>query len=100
MKSNQNVVTVFFIAVSFLAIFIVYRMVKGILGVADVADPLEEILPIGLGQILGVVGGAGLFVWLLRNKEYNEFGVDVVKEVRKVTWRPRRKHAPEPSLSL
>ncbi len=86
MKSNQNIVTVFFISVSFLTIFIVYRTIKGIMGVANIPDPLEEMIPISLSQILGAVAGVGLFVWLLRHKEYNQFGVDVVKEIRKVTW--------------
>ena len=52
--------------------------------------PIQESLPIGIPEILAFVSAVAVFVILRRQAKVQEFGMEVLSELSKVTW-PTRK---------
>jgi preprotein translocase subunit SecE len=52
--------------------------------------PVQESLPVPIPEILAFAGAVIVFVVLRRQPKVNEFGLEVITELSKVTW-PTRK---------
>lgn len=79
------------IALAVLAL-IVWAMFRQLLGFGwDLLRlPIYEALPVGLPDIIAFALAIVTFVVLKRNEKVNEFGLEVIVELSKVTW-PTRK---------
>jgi len=66
------------------AVYLGLKMTEGFLGLLEIEDPLRSIFP--LADIVGLVCGAVTFVVLYKHPKANDFGLEVIKEVKKVTW--------------
>ena len=84
MSSNIRWVILSYGIMSLIGVFLLNRIVDGMVGLAGVDDPLADIIPIPV--IAGVVGGIAVFVILIKHPKTTDFGLDVIKEIRKVTW--------------
>ena len=55
--------------------------------------PLLDVLPVALPEILAFVVAAVVFIVLRRHPKINEFGLEVISELSKVTWPTRKETA-------
>ncbi len=84
MSNNARWLMLSFGVVALIVAYIAAKLIGAGLGLFDVEDPLAHVFP--LTNIVGLAAGLATFLVLYKHKKANEFGNDVVKETRKVTW--------------
>jgi len=84
MSSVSRWLLLSFAVAGLLALYITSQAVDSVFAVLDYQDPLARYVPIH--TLVGIVAGLITFVVLWKYKRANEFGEEVVKEVKKVTW--------------
>lgn len=84
MPSNKRWVYLSFGLFSILAIYLFSKMSGGLIDLIGIQEPLGAGFPIS--NVIGIVAGIITYVVLVKHPKAEEFGLDVVKEVKKVTW--------------
>jgi len=84
MSSVQKWLLLSFALLALVGVYIGLKMTEGFLGLLEIEDPLRNIFP--LADIVGLVCGGVIFAVLYKHPKSNDFGTEVVKEVKKVTW--------------
>ncbi len=84
MSSNTRWLVLAYAISSLICTYLLNMIVESGMALAGIDDPLGNVVP--LASIIGLVGGIICFVVMLKHPRVNEFGGDVVKETRKVSW--------------
>lgn len=84
MSSNMRWIILSYGVSALIAVYLVSKMAIGVMDLAGFEDPLAGVIPIT--TLIGLLCGVGVFVGLLKHPRATDFGLDVVKEIRKVTW--------------
>lgn len=90
MGSAQRIVIFVYLVVGLIAAITVARMINTLAVAAGIGDAALLGNNVHLSDVIGfVVAGAAAF-WAYRNPAVHEWSLDVINELRKVTW-PSRK---------
>ncbi len=84
MSSNQRWIMLSFGALALIGVYLMAKIVESVMGIMDLADPLANYIP--LADLVGLVTGLIAFIVLMKHQRASEFGLEVIKEIRKVTW--------------
>jgi len=67
-----------------LAVYLFSKMSAGFIDLAGFEDPIGGAVP--LSTIIGIVAGVVTYIVFMKHPRAEEFGMEVVKEIKKVTW--------------
>ena len=84
MSSIQKWLIFSFSMLALAAVYIGLKFTDAVFGLLEIEDPLRNIVP--LADIIGLVCGIVAFIVLYKHPRANDFGLEVIKEVKKVTW--------------
>jgi preprotein translocase subunit SecE len=84
MSSNTRWVVLAYGILSLLAMILLTKLTDTILAAADLGEPMLSIIHVS--SLVGLVGGVITFVVLFKHPRMTPFSLDVIKEIKKVTW--------------
>lgn len=84
MNSNIRWVWLTYAVLALMVAYTGYQITEAIISVSGIQDPLGTV--VSLGSVIGLVLGAVTLVVLVKHPHTTEFGLEVVKEIRKATW--------------
>jgi len=85
MDQNEKIVSLSFVVAALIVWFAMGRFFQEMMIVASIRDPLwNTFMP--LSRILGLAVGGGVLVYLFKATRPHDFAMDVVAELRKVTF--------------
>ncbi len=84
MSSNQKWLLFSFAMLALIGIYLGLKMTEAAFGLLEIEDPLRSVFPVA--NIVGLVVGLVIFIVLYKHPKASEFGMEVIKETKKVTW--------------